>query len=119
MHEIGMAINAGHTTLAQQGVSFLAIFARRVNCVDVMTTAAGDAVLGTHIGLNFLREFNPARLPELGVAEIFGGFGVYIAQARRDMGIGLDEPVGLGDVAIAAARPYPFDVAAVRRVLEI
>ena len=114
-----MAIDAGHAALTQQGVSFLAIFAFRVNGACVMTTAAGDAVLSMHIGLDFRRECGPARLPNLGIAEIIGGFGVNIAQARRDMGIGLDEPVGRGDVAVAAGRPYAFVVAAMRRVLEI
>ena len=42
-----------------------------------------------------------------------------LSLARGDVGVGLDEPVGPRDVAIAATRMHAFLVAAVHRVLVV
>src|ERR1700685_1623016 len=93
--------------------------ALRLNRASVVTGAAGDAVLGTHFGVNFPGELDPTRLPELGIAEIVRKFRKHVVCARGGMGIGLHKPVVSWNVAVAAARPHTFVVAAMRRVLEI
>ena len=66
MHEVGMAIDAGYTTLKHRCVI--------LDRARVVTTAAGNAVSCPHIGESFLFEPNPVRLPDLGIAEIVRQF---------------------------------------------
>jgi len=82
MHDIGMAIDAGGETLAQQGVGLTPFVARRHNCVRVMTAAAGDAVLVVHLGANFRLELDPERLPGFGIAEIMCQFDERVLRAE-------------------------------------
>ena len=46
-------------------------------------------------------------------------FDVNIANARGDVNVSLDKPVGPRDMAIPATRPHAYSVAAMRRFLEI
>ena len=112
MHEISMTIDTGHATLFQKCMRGASILARRVDCVGVMTAAAGNAVLGAQFGLNLLREFRAMRLPNFWILEIVRQLHKHVARARRDMGIRFNEPVGCRNVAVGAAGNYSLGVAA-------
>ena len=83
-----------------------------------MTAAASDAVPGADLCARFLLKRGTPRLPGFGIAEIVRRFDVNVANARGDVNVSLDKPIGRRDMAIAATRPHAFFVAAMRRVLE-
>jgi hypothetical protein len=70
MHEVAIAIDAGHIALTQRYVRGTPALAPRLDYVRVITAVAGGAVLGTHFGKRLLREIDPACLPALGIIEI-------------------------------------------------
>ena len=84
-----------------------------------MTTTASDTVPGADLRARFLPKRSAARLPDFRVAEIVRRFDVNVANARGDVNVSLDKPVGRRDMAIAATGPHAFFVAAMRRFLEI
>ena len=81
MHNIAVAVYAGRFALTQQCVGFPSLVTRRLNRARIMAAPASDAVLGMHFSVNFLRELEPTRLPELGIAEIVCGFRECVAHA--------------------------------------
>ena len=83
-----------------------------------MTAAASDAVPGADLRARFLLKRGTPRLPSFGIAEIVRRFDVNVANARGDVNVSLDKPIGRRDMAIAATGPDALFVAAMRRVLE-
>src|SRR6516162_1622180 len=96
MHEVSVAIDAGHAALGEHGMRFTTSVALRPDRVGIVTLAAGDTVPAAEISESFLLQPGASCLPDLGVAEIVRQFNKHIAHAGRDMDIGLDKPIARG-----------------------
>src|SRR6516162_11753734 len=110
MHEVSVAIDAGHAALGEHGMRFTTSVALRPDRVGIVTLAAGDTVPAAEISESFLLQPGASRLPDLGIAEIVGRFDVNVANTRGDVNVSLDKPVGRWDMAIPATRPHALRV---------
>src|SRR5262249_37311925 len=75
----------------------------RLDACDHVTMLASGIVLGAHVIVNSLREHDTASVPRLLIAEIGGHFRDGVVEALSHVRVGLDEPVVLRDVTVAAA----------------
>jgi len=112
MHEVSVAIDAGHAALGEHGMRFTTSVALRPDRVGIVTLAAGDTVPAAEISESFLLQPGASCLPDLGVAEIVRQFNKHIAHAGRDMDIGLDKPIAGRYVAVTATRPHTHSITA-------
>ena len=113
-----MTVDACHSRVMQQSVSRTSALARGVDNAGVMATSTGHAILPPHLFANLTREFDPARLPNCGIAEIIGMLSNNIFDSLGDVGIGFDEPVRHRNVTLTTARHDAGGVGAVSRMLK-
>src|SRR5262245_59367347 len=103
MRDIGVAIDAGDSTLLEHRVRFLPILTLRIDRVGIVAAAARDTVPPAQPGLGFLGELYPVSRPDLRIFKIVRQFGNRVTYARSGLHIGLEEPVGFWNVTITAA----------------
>ena len=113
MHDVCMAIDAGHAALLEHGVRGATVFARWTDCVGIVAAAASHAVLRPQLGLNFRGERRPMGFPVFLILEIVCQLHEDVARARGGMGICLDEPIGRRNMAVGASCYDPLAVAPV------
>src|SRR5262245_27919020 len=105
-----MAVDASHAC-RQSPVDCLPGRTARLDACDYVTMLASGVVLRAHVIVNSLREHDAAGVPSLLIAEIGGHFRDGVVDALSDVRVGLDEPVALRDVTVAAAGTNTLGVA--------
>ena len=115
VNEVAMAADAGHV-LRQRRVDHLADLTGGLDARGSMAACAGHVALPAHVIVHTLGELSPPRVPCFLVVEIRGHLGEYVAYARGDMRIRLDEKIVHRDVALATTRLNACGIIDMRRL---